>query len=135
MSKPPTIADLTWRHDLVYEAVSGSQRLVIDGDSGEGASPVQLLAIALAGCMSVDVAHILTKGRHAFRAIRSRIVAARAQDDPHRFVSVELTFEVEGGLPRDAVARAIDLSHDKYCSVWHSLRQDIAFTTAYEVRP
>jgi len=31
------------------------------------------------------------------------------------------------------VQRAIDLSHDKYCSVWHSLRRDIELTTTFEV--
>lgn len=135
MPKPPTAADFTWRRDLVYDAVSGTQRVVVDGDSREGPSPLQLLAMALAGCMSVDVAHILTKGRHPFRAIHSRIVAERAQEDPHRFVSVTLTFAIAGDVPNDAVGRAIALSHEKYCSVWHSMRQDIAFTTAFEVQP
>ena len=34
-----------------------------------------------------------------------------------------------GNVPKEQVQRAIDLSHEKYCSVWHSMRQDIAFTT------
>ena len=134
MSKPPTIADLTWQHDLVFAAVSGTQQLTIDGDSRKGPSPVQTLAVSIAGCMSVDVAHILTRGRHPFRAIRSRIVADRAAHEPHRFLKVSLTFTVEGDVPGDAVERAIALSHEKYCSVWHSMREDIAFSTAYDVR-
>jgi len=134
VAKPPTIADLTWQHDLVFEATSGSQRLTLDGDSQHGPSPVQTLAMSLAGCMAVDVAHILTKGRHPFRSIRSRIVADRAQDNPHRFVKVTLTFTIEGDLSSESVSRAIALSHDKYCSVWHSMRQDIMFTTAFEVQ-
>jgi putative redox protein len=135
MSKPPTIADLVWTHGLVYEATSGTQTLTLDGNSREGASPVQTLAISLAGCMSIDVADILAKGRHPFRAIRSHLIAERAQEDPHRFVSATLRFTVQGAVPPDAVARAIALSHDKYCSVWHSMRQDIAFTTAFDVEP
>ena len=87
------------------------------------------------GFMAVDVAHILTKGRHPFRAIRTHIVADREQDAPHRFVKVTLRFTVEGDLSSESVGRAIALSHDKYCSVWHSMRQDIAFTTAFEVQP
>ena len=135
MAKPPTIADLIWQHDLVFEATSATQRLTLDGDSQLAPSPIQALAISLAGCMAVDVAHILTKGRHPFRAIRAHIVADRAQDAPHRFVKVTLTFTVEGDLSSESVGRAIALSHDKYCSVWHSMRQDIAFTTAFEVQP
>lgn len=135
MPKPPTVADFTWTHDLVYEATSGDHSIVLDGNSREGLSPVQTLAISLAGCMSIDVADILSKGRHSFRAIRSHLVAERAQADPHRFLKAALHFTVEGSLPADAVARAIALSRDKYCSVWHSMRQDIEFTTAYDVRP
>jgi putative redox protein len=135
VSKPPTIADLTWQHDLVFEATSATQRMTLDGDSQLALSPIQTLAISLTGCMAVDVAHILTKGRHPFRAIRAHIVGDRAQDTPHRFLKVTLTFTVEGDLSSESVGRAIALSHDKYCSVWHSMRQDIAFTTAFEVQP
>jgi uncharacterized OsmC-like protein len=39
-----------------------------------------------------------------------------------------------GDVPADRVQRAIALSRDKYCSVWHSLRQDITFTTSFEVQ-
>src|SRR5205085_2511538 len=80
---------------------------------------------ALAGCMTMDVAYILTKGRQTFRALRSHLVADRADDDPHRIIRMHLQVTVEGELPAEAVARALALSYEKYCSVWHSMRQDI----------
>jgi uncharacterized OsmC-like protein len=46
----------------------------------------------------------------------------------------EVTGEAAGAVPADKVERALALSREKYCSVWHSLRQDIAFTTSFEVR-
>lgn len=133
MTKPPAVAELRWTRDLVFKATSGATSITIDGNSREGPSPVQALAIALVGCMSADVADILTKGRHPFRALRSHISADRAQSNPHRFVRVTLRFTVEGSVPPDAVARALALSHEKYCSVWHSLRQDIELTTTFDV--
>jgi uncharacterized OsmC-like protein len=42
---------------------------------------------------------------------------------------------VAGNVPDAQVRRAIDLSHEKYCSVWHSMRQDIRFTTRYAIVP
>ncbi len=75
--------------------------------------------------MSADVAYILQKGHHPLERLRSEIVAERAQTDPHRLVRVTLRFVVNDAVPRDAVARAIQLSREKYCSVWHSLREDI----------
>ena len=133
MPKPPIVADLRWQRGLVFEAESSGQTLTIDGDTRDGASPTQLLAIALAGCMAADVAYILAKGRHRVRALRSHIAADRAQTEPHRIVRVALHFTVEGAVPADAVGRAIALSRETYCSVWHSLREDIDFNTTFEV--
>jgi len=128
-SKPPTVVDLSWTAGLQFAAASNSANsaITIDGDSKIGPSPVQTLAFALAGCMAADIVHLLTKGRHPLRALRAHLVADRAQDDPHRFVRIALHFTVEGAVPAAAVERAISLSRDKYCSVWHSMRQDIEF--------
>jgi putative redox protein len=133
VQKPPTVATLIWQHALVFDATSGSTSLRLDGDSREGPSPVQALAMSLAGCMSTDVAHVLQKGRHAFEAIRSEILAERAQSDPHRFLRVTVRFVVTGPVPREAVERAVALSRDRYCSVWHSMREDIELTTICDV--
>jgi putative redox protein len=43
---------------------------------------------------------------------------------------VTLHFEVTGDVPPERVERAIALSREKYCSVWHSLREDIALTVS-----
>lgn len=133
MSKPPTVANLSWKHALVFDAVSGDTSLVVDSQGREGPSPMQTLAVSIAGCMSMDVAHILTKGRNTFRALRCEIVADRAPENPQRFTRVGIRFVVEGDVPEDAVARAIQLSHDTYCSVWHSIRQDVVFTSSFQV--
>ena len=135
MAKPPTVADLTWISDLQFLAVSDKTSITLDSAGIAGPSPVQALAFALAGCMSMDVAFILTKGRFTFHGLRAHLSAERSPDDPHRLVSVTIHFTVEGAVPPDAVARAIALSHDKHCSVWHSMRQDIVFTTTYDVLP
>jgi putative redox protein len=133
VAKPPTIVDLKWIGDLRYEATSANAALTIDGASVAGPSPVQALGIAIAGCMTADVTHILTRGRHQVRALRAHLVADRAQEDPHRFVRMALHLAVEGDVPEDAVARAIALSREKYCSVWHSMRQDIDFQVTFDV--
>lgn len=83
----------------------------------------------------MDLAFHLARARHPLRALRSRLVAERAQDDPHRFIGVTLHLTVEGDVPRDAIERAIQLSRDKYCSVWHSMRQDIDLQVTFDVRP
>jgi putative redox protein len=134
VAKPPVVADLTWLGDLRFQGVSNRASITIDGDSTAGPSPVQALVFALAGCMAADLVYILTKGRHAVTALRARINAERAQDNPHRLLKVDLRFEIEGAVPPDAVQRAISLSRDKYCSVWHSLNPDIDLQVASDIR-
>ena len=134
MAKPPVIANLTWLGDLRFQGVSGNASITIDGDSAAGPSPVQALVFALAGCMAADVVFILTKGRHTIRALRARTTAQRAQENPHRLLKVDLHFEIDGAVSADAVERAISLSREKYCSVWHSLNPDIDLQVTSDLR-
>jgi putative redox protein len=135
VAKAPAIVDLAWTRDLVLEGTSDKATMTLDSAGIAGPSPVQALGFALAGCMTMDVAYILTKGRQPFRALRSHLIADRAQDEPHRIVKMHLQVTVEGDVTPEAVARALALSYEKYCSVWHSMRQDIVFTTTYDVHP
>ena len=130
--KPPTVVDLVWIDELRFSTVS-RPGLIIDSTGTAGPSPVDALGLALAGCMSIDVAHMLARGRHSPRAMRSRLVGDRAQEDPHRFLRVALHFTIEGDVPADVVERAIRLSREKYCSVWHSMRQDIDFRVTFDL--
>jgi putative redox protein len=132
-AKAPTTLEIVWTHDLVFEGRSSHATMVLDSAGKAGPSPVQALAFALAGCMGMDVVYILTKGRHDLRGLKVSLVADRAQDDPHRVTAVAIDFAVTGNIPREQVQRAIDLSHEKYCSVWHSMRQDIAVTTRFTI--
>ena len=133
--KPPVTTELIWSKDLEFGATSGTHALAVDGDSATGPSPVQLLAIALAACMSIDVVDILRKGRHPVTAFRSRLTGERSPNPPRKLLTVQVEFTMHGEIPPAAVERAIALSRDKYCSVWHSLRQDIELTTAFAIHP
>ena len=126
--------DLTWEGDQRFSGRASRSTMVLDGQGEAGPSPVEALALALAGCMGIDVVHILTKGRHEPKALQARLEADRAATEPRRIVAVRLRFTVTGNVPPETVERAIALSREKYCSVWHSLRQDISFETTFEVR-
>ena len=131
--KPPTQIELIWEHDLVFAGRSGATKMTLDSASAAGPSPVQALGFALAGCMAMDVVHILRKGRTDLRGCRADLSATRAADDPHRVTHVTLHFTITGVVPDDQVARAIQLSKDKYCSVWHSMREDIGLDVTFTV--
>jgi putative redox protein len=131
--KAPTTLELIWEHDLVMKGRSADATIVLDSAGQAGPSPVQAIAFALAGCMGMDVVYILRKGRLDLRGLKISMTAERAQEDPHRITAVAIEFTVTGDIPKTQIQRAIDLSHEKYCSVWHSMRQDIPFTATFSV--
>ena len=133
MAKPPISATLTWQGDLRFRATAAHNAIIFDSESEAGPSPPQAVAMALAGCMAIDLADIVIKGRHALKGLEARITGERAPDPPRRFTHFTLHFVVTGAVPSHAIERAIHLSRDKYCSVWHSLRDDMPLETTYEV--
>ena len=134
-AKPPTTVSLVWEHDLVFGGRSGDVEITLDSASHAGPSPVQALAFALAACMAMDVVHVLKKGRCDFRGLRVDLAGERANTDPHRLTAVTLAYTITGSVPAAKIDRAIQLSREKYCSVWHSMRQDIPLTVTYTVTP
>jgi len=133
--KPPTVVELIWEHDLVLGGRSGKAHLTVDSAGIEGPSPMQALGFAVTGCMSMDLVHILRKGRFDLKGLRADLRAERQAEVPHRFTAIALHFTVTGDIPGEQVQRAIDLSRDKYCSVWHSMREDIELAVTFTVTP
>lgn len=125
--------DMEWQGGMRFTARSGELVTTLDGDRAAGLSPVQALAAALGGCMAIDVVAILEKGRFDLQGLSLHVEGERAGDQPRRLVRVALDFEVRGDVPEDRVDRAVALSRDKYCSVWHSLQPDIAFETRFRI--
>lgn len=132
-AKPPTVIELIWEHDLVFAGKSGDVEMTLDSASAAGPSPMQTLAFALAGCMAMDVVYVLKKGRHDLRGLRADLTGTRAPEEPRRFTAITLHYSIIGAVPPEMVERAIQLSREKYCSVWHSMRQDIEFNVTYKV--
>ena len=132
-SKPPVTVELIWERDLVFSGKSGTTAVTLDSDSAAGPSPMQLVGYGLAGCMAMDVVHVLTKGRHGLKGLRLDLKGQRAETEPRRFTSVEMHYSINGNVPEAAVRRAIDLSREKYCSVWHSMRQDIELKVTFSI--
>ncbi|MEO8636519.1 MAG: OsmC family protein [Gemmatimonadales bacterium] len=123
-------ATLTWAHDLVFEGGAlGGPRIVIDGDSAAGPSPMVALLLAAAGCTGSDLVSILDKMRGGLTACRIEVSGTRRPDHPKRYTDIRFVFHVSGSaLDNTKVRRAIDLSLEKYCSVVHSLAPDIVVT-------
>lgn len=100
----------------------------------EGCSPTETLLLSLAGCLSIDVVHILRKMRCEIKDYEISAEGTRRADPPQHYTSFDLIIRIAGqGITPKKIDRAIALSREKYCSVYHSLRPDIQVNVKYEI--
>jgi len=127
-------AKIEWSGGLQFYGDMGGRQIELDGDARTGCTPMELLTISLAGCMAIDVVHILGKMRAGLKSVTARVEGTRAETEPHRFTKLNLYFDVGGSdLSAAQVERAIALSKEKYCSVYHSLRTDMKIAITFAV--
>ncbi len=125
---------------MSFLAQTGSGHLVnMDGAPDGGghnlaARPMEMVLLGTGGCTAYDVVLILKKGREDVRACEVTLKAERAETEPKVFISIHFHFTVRGkGLKPASVERAINLSHDKYCSASIMLAKTAAITHSFEI--
>lgn len=123
---------------FVAETGSGHM-LAMDGAPEAGGRnlaprPMEMLLAGTGGCSAFDVVLILKKGRHQVTGCDVSVKAERADSDPKVFTSIHLHYRVKGRqLKAEAVARAIELSKDKYCSASIMLGETAAISYDFEI--
>lgn len=117
-------ANVHWEKDLIFTGIADSGYPVkLDSDSSRetGVGPVELVAIALAGCTAMDVISILTKKKERVTSFDVKVKAERTTEYPKVITSAMLEYVVIGhNINEEALLKAIDLSAKKYCPV-HSM--------------
>lgn len=108
---------------MLFVARTGSGHITAMDGAPEGGGhnlaprPMEMLLSGAGGCAAYDVVLILKRGRHAISHCQVKLTAERAETDPKVFTKIHFAFVVTGkNLPATAVERAVQLSHDKYCS-------------------
>jgi putative redox protein len=123
---------------FVGETGSG-HAVVMDGapESGGrnlGPRPMEMILAGTGGCSAFDVVLILKKGRQAVTSCDVTLKAERAETDPKVFTHIHFHYRVKGKqLKPDAVARAIELSKDKYCSASIMIAKTAKITHDFEI--
>jgi putative redox protein len=125
---------------MSFFAETGSHHVVVmDGAPEAGGRnlaprPMEMLLVGTGGCTAFDVVTILKKGRHAITGCEVSLQAERAETDPKIFTRIHFHFRVSGKrLKPEAVARAIELSKEKYCSASIMLGKTAAITHDFEI--
>ena len=114
---------------------NGHGILITAGAEGPGPSPMQLLLLGLGGCSMADVISILQKQRQPLVDVQIVLDGKRAAEHPKAWQSIHMHFIVIGhALDQAKVARAIDLSVEKYCGAHATLAGVAKITHDFEVR-
>lgn len=125
---------------MAFMAETGSGHvLVMDGAPDGGGRnraprPMETVLAGTGGCTAYDVVLILKRGRHEVLGCQVKLTSERAATDPKVFTSIHMHFVVTGkALPESAVQRAIQMSHEKYCSASIMLGKMAEITTSFEI--
>ena len=126
---------LNWTGGQAFTAVnSAGIETVMDGNRQAGASPVEILMEALGACSAIDVVVIMEKVRTPLQKLEVVVDADRRPTEPRYVENVRIAFDAWGdGVNYDKLARAINLSIGKYCSVFHLLRTDLKLIAKFRV--
>ena len=132
---------VTWSGEgMSFLAETGSNHAVLmDGAPEAGGRnlaprPMEMLLAGTGGCTAFDIVMILKKGRHAITGCEVNLTAVRADTDPKVFTRIHFHFRVSGKqLKPETVARAIELSKDKFCSASIMLGKTAEITHDFEI--
>ncbi len=115
---------------------TGHHVLLDDAAGNTGAKPIELVAVALAGCTAFDVINILRKKRQQVTGYEVTVEADQKSDPPQVFTQVRIRHIVTGvDISAQAIEDAIRLSEEKYCSVGAMVKQSAEFRTTFEIVP
>lgn len=129
-------AQVNWQDDVNFIGVSPSgHEIAIDANKKLGASPMELILLGLGGCASYDVVTILKKSRQEVLDVVCQLTANRADTVPAVYTDIHLHFVVTGHKIKESqVAKAIELSAEKYCSASQMLSAGgVVITHDYQI--
>jgi putative redox protein len=126
-------ATLTWDKDLIFVGrTNRGYEVEFDAQQQWGCSPTETLLLSVAGCMGIDMVSFLKKMKVEIKSYKMDIVGERNPTPPQYYTAIEMIIAVTGtGLTAKKLERAISLSQEKYCSVYHSLRKDMKVKVEY----
>ena len=99
-----------------------------------GPSPLEMLLVSVAACTAMDVQSILAKKRQDVTDYTVEVEGTRAEDHPRKFTAFHVHHIVHGrNVSAKAVADAVELSDQKYCSIAATVRPTATITTSFEI--
>ena len=123
-----------WQGNISFESTADVSGHTVNmdakkeaGGSGSAPSPMEMVLHGVAGCMGIDLCVIMGHHMDNVEELELELDGERAEIEPKRFTDIEIIVKVDGDIPEKVLKRAVQLSHEKYCSAVNSLNAE--FTT------
>jgi len=129
-------AELHHSEALKFNVELNGRRIQLDSSDamGQAFTPMELFLVALGGCTAMDVQWIMEKQRQKLKDFNLTINGTRREEDPKYYDKINIRYSFVGdNIRKDAVERAIRLSHEKYCSVHAMLKDSIKLNATYTI--
>ncbi|MEW6108652.1 MAG: OsmC family protein [Nitrospirota bacterium] len=132
---PVNKGSLTWERELIFHGrTQRGEEVDYDAQFQWGCSPTETLLMSVAGCLAIDVVSFLQKMRVNVTKFKIDYSGERRLTPPQYYKSMEMVIHISGeNITAKKLDRAISLSQEKYCSVYHSLRKDIEVKVSYVI--
>ncbi|OGW57124.1 MAG: hypothetical protein A2Z09_00255, partial [Nitrospirae bacterium RBG_16_43_8] len=126
---------LTWEKELIFHGrTQRGEEVDYDAQFQWGCSPTETLLMSVAGCLAIDVVSFLQKMRAEITSFKIDYSGERNLTPPQYYKTMEMVINISGkNITPKKMDRAISLSQEKYCSVYHSLRKDIKVDVKYNI--
>lgn len=133
--RPVNTASLTWDRDLIFLGrTPRGFELDFDAEAQWGCIPTESLLLSVAGCLAIDVVSFVTKMKAKITKFKIDIAGERNPTPPQYYTKIDMVLHIAGeNITPKKLDRAISLSQEKYCSVYHSLRKDLQVNVTYEI--
>ncbi len=132
---PVNKARLTWDKDLIFAGMTQRGYVIdFDGKVEWGCMPTESLLLSVAACMAIDTVSFLKKMRSELTGFKIDITGERNPTPPQFYKKIDMLLTIDGkDIDEKKVKKAVALSHEKYCSVYHSLRKDMEVKVDYVI--
>jgi putative redox protein len=136
-----TNAQLTWIEDMQFVARADTGHAIVmdssveNGGFASASSPMEVVLMGLLGCTAMDVISILKKKRQPVEGLKIFATGERATEHPKAYTAIHLEYVACGVVAPEALARAVQLSEEKYCGAIATVRGVAKITSSSRVEP
>ena len=130
---------INYKADKEYEGVNATGAKIAidmyDPEDKKAMSPMEVLLTSVAACAMVDVSIMLRKRKKTLIDFKAETEGTRREEHPRAFTDIHVHFIITSpDATEEEVAKLVDLSVDKYCSVAATRKGGPNLTHSFEVR-